>query len=123
MCRRTSRNGTCAELGLTAAPVSNQIVQRDRHAHFMTTLAGIASSLDKFATEIRSLQRTEIREAEEPFEEGRHGSSSMPHKRNPSRCERVSGLARIVRSNAQAALETWRCGTNAISAIRRRSGC
>ena len=95
----------CAELGLTAAPVSNQIVQRDRHAHYMTTLAGIASSLDKFATEIRSLQRTEIREAEEPFEEGRHGSSSMPHKRNPSRCERVSGLARIVRSNAQAALE------------------
>ena len=95
----------CAELGLTAAPVTNQIVQRDRHAHFMTTLAGIASSLDKFATEIRSLQRTEIREAEEPFEEGRHGSSSMPHKRNPSRCERVSGLARIVRSNAQAALE------------------
>ncbi|MCY4110657.1 MAG: lyase family protein, partial [Chloroflexi bacterium] len=95
----------CAELGLTAAPVTNQIVQRDRHAHFMTTLAGIASSLDKFATEIRSLQRTEIREAEEPFEEGRHGSSSMPHKRNPSRCERVSGLARLVRSNAQAALE------------------
>ena len=95
----------CAELGLTAAPVTNQIVQRDRHAHFMTTLAGIASSLDKFATEIRSLQRTEIREAEEPFEEGRHGSSSMPHKRNPSRCERVSGLARVVRSNAQAALE------------------
>ena len=96
---------TCEELGLAVAPVSNQIVQRDRHAHFMTTLAGIASSLDKFATEIRSLQRTEIREAEEPFEEGRHGSSSMPHKRNPSRCERVSGLARLVRSNAQAALE------------------
>ena len=96
---------TCAELGLAAAPVSNQIVQRDRHAHLMTTLAGLASSLDKFATEIRSLQRTEIREVEEPFEEGRHGSSSMPHKRNPSRCERVSGLARVVRANAQAALE------------------
>ena len=95
----------CAELGLAAAPVSNQIVQRDRHAHLMTTLAGLASSLDKFATEIRSLQRTEIREVEEPFEEGRHGSSSMPHKRNPSRCERVSGLARVVRANAQAALE------------------
>ena len=71
----------------------------------MTTLAGLASSLDKFATEIRSLQRTEIREVEEPFEEGRHGSSSMPHKRNPSRCERVSGLARVIRANAQAALE------------------
>ena len=96
---------TCEELGLAAALVSNQIVQRDRHAHFMTTLAGVASSLDKFATEIRSLQRTEIREVEEPFEEGRHGSSSMPHKRNPARCERVSGLARVLRANAQAALE------------------
>jgi len=95
----------CKELGLAAAPVSNQIVQRDRHAHLMTTLAVVASSLDKFATEIRSLQRTEIREVEEPFEEGRHGSSSMPHKRNPARCERVSGLARVVRANAQTALE------------------
>ncbi|MBM4436923.1 MAG: adenylosuccinate lyase [Actinobacteria bacterium] len=96
---------TCAAVGLTAAPVSSQILQRDRHAHFVTTLAGIASSLDKFATEIRNLQRTEIREAEEPFEEGRHGSSSMPHKRNPARCERVSGLARVVRGHALVALE------------------
>ena len=96
---------TCEELGLAVAPVSNQIVQRDRHAHFVCTLALIASSLDKFATELRSLQRTEIREAEEPFEIGRHGSSSMPHKRNPSRLERVSGLARLLRSHAQVALE------------------
>ena len=96
---------TCEELGLAVAPVSNQIVQRDRHAHFVCTLALIASSLDKFATELRSLQRTEIREAEEPFETGRHGSSSMPHKRNPSRLERVSGLARLLRSHAQVALE------------------
>jgi len=96
---------TCEELGLAVAPVSNQIVQRDRHAHFVCTLALIASSLDKFATELRSLQRTEIREAEEPFEAGRHGSSSMPHKRNPSRLERVSGLARLLRSHAQVALE------------------
>ena len=96
---------TCEELGLAVAPVSNQIVQRDRHAHFVCTLALIASSLDKFATELRSLQRTEIREAEEPFETGRHGSSSMPHKRNPSRLERVSGMARLLRSHAQVALE------------------
>ena len=96
---------TCEALGLAVAPVSNQIVQRDRHAHFVCTLALIASSLDKFATELRSLQRTEIREAEEPFEAGRHGSSSMPHKRNPSRLERVSGLARLLRSHAQVALE------------------
>ncbi len=95
----------CEALGLDAAPVSNQIVSRDRHAHLVTTLALIASSLDKQATEIRSLQRTEIREVEEPFEEGRHGSSSMPHKRNPSRCERVSGLARLIRAHAQTALE------------------
>ena len=96
---------TCEVLGLAVAPVSNQIVQRDRHAHFVCTLALVASSLDKFATELRSLQRTEIREAEEPFEAGRHGSSSMPHKRNPSRLERISGLARLLRSHAQVALE------------------
>ncbi len=96
---------TCEALGLDAARVSNQIVQRDRHAHLVCTLALVASSLDKFATELRSLQRTEIREAEEPFEAGRHGSSSMPHKRNPSRLERVSGLARLLRSHAQVALE------------------
>ena len=95
----------CRHLGLRPAAVSNQILQRDRHAHFMSTLALIATSLDKFATEVRNLQRTEIGEVEEPFEEGRHGSSSMPHKRNPSRCERVSGLARVVRNNAGTALE------------------
>ncbi len=96
---------TCEALGLAVAPVSNQILQRDRHAHFVSTLAIIACSLDKFSTELRSLQRTEIREAEEPFEAGRHGSSSMPHKRNPSRLERTSGLARVLRSHAQVALE------------------
>ncbi len=96
---------TVAALGLAPAPVSNQILQRDRHAHLVSTLALIGSSLDKFATEIRSLQRTEIREAEEPFETGRHGSSSMPHKRNPARSERVSGLARVLRSHVQVALE------------------
>lgn len=96
---------TVAALSLAPALVSNQILQRDRHAHLVSTLALIGSSLDKFATEIRSLQRTEIREAEEPFETGRHGSSSMPHKRNPSRCERVSGLARVLRSHVQVALE------------------
>jgi adenylosuccinate lyase len=96
---------TCEVLGLSVAPVSNQIVQRDRHAHFVSTLALIACSLDKFATELRSLQRTEIRETEEPFEIGRHGSSSMPHKRNPSRLERTSGLARLLRSHAQVAME------------------
>ena len=96
---------TCEALGLRPAPVSNQILQRDRHAHVVSTLALLGSSLDKFAVEIRSLQRTEIREVEEPFEAGRHGSSSMPHKRNPARCERVSGLARVLRANAQVALE------------------
>ena len=96
---------TCEALGLAVAPVSNQILQRDRHAHFVCALALIASSLDKFATELRSLQRTEIREVEEPFEAGRHGSSSMPHKRNPSRLERISGIARLLRSHAQVALE------------------
>ncbi len=95
----------CAKLGLEAAPISSQIVQRDRHAQFMTTLAIIASSLEKFATEIRGLQRTEILELEEPFEPGQTGSSAMPHKRNPELCERISGLARLVRGNALASLE------------------
>jgi len=95
----------CEKLGLKPAPVSTQIIQRDRHAEFMATLAIIASSLDKFATEIRSLQRTEILEAEEFFEKGQKGSSAMPHKRNPIRCEQISGLARVVRANAMAALE------------------
>jgi len=95
----------CARLGLEAAPVSSQIVQRDRHAQFVTTLAIIASSLEKFATEIRGLQRTEILEAEEPFEEGQTGSSAMPHKRNPELCERICGLARLLRGHALTAME------------------
>jgi len=95
----------CAKLGLQVAPVSSQIIQRDRHAQFVTTLAIIASSLEKFATEIRSLQRTEILEAEEPFEPGQTGSSAMPHKRNPELCERVCGLARLVRGHALTAME------------------
>ena len=95
----------CAALGLDVDPVSSQIVQRDRHAQLLCTLAVVGSSLDKFATEIRHLQRTEVLEAEEPFETGRQGSSSMPHKRNPARCERVSGLARVLRGYATVGLE------------------
>ncbi len=95
----------CKSLGLDFAEISNQVVQRDRHAEFLTTLAIIASSLDKFATEIRALQKTEVQELEEPFESGQTGSSAMPHKRNPELCERVSGLARLVRTNALASLE------------------
>jgi adenylosuccinate lyase len=96
---------TCAALNLGVAPVSNQVVQRDRHAQFVCTLAIIAASLEKFATEIRSLQRTELLEAEEPFAEGQTGSSSMPHKRNPEKAERVAGLARVLRGYAVTALE------------------
>ena len=95
----------CAILGLDPAPISSQIIQRDRHAQFVTTLAIIASSLEKFATEIRSLQRTELLEAEEPFAAGQTGSSAMPHKRNPELCERVCGLARLVRGNAAVSME------------------
>jgi len=95
----------CRKLGLTPAPVSSQIIQRDRHAQFVTTLAIIASSLEKFATEIRSLQRTEIGEVEEPFEAGQTGSSAMPHKRNPELCERICGLARLMRGFALTSLE------------------
>jgi len=95
----------CVKLGLMPAPISNQIVQRDRHAQFVTTLAIIASSLEKFATEIRGLQRTEVREVEEPFAEGQTGSSSMPHKRNPELCERICGLARLIRGHALTSLE------------------
>jgi len=95
----------CAKLGLMPAPVSNQIIQRDRYAQFVTTLAIIAGSLEKFATEIRHLQRTEVREAEEPFSPGQTGSSAMPHKRNPELCERVCGLARVVRGYAMTSLE------------------
>ena len=95
----------CRRLGIEPAPVSNQIIQRDRHAQFVTTLALIAASLEKFATEIRGLQRTEIREVEEPFGTGQTGSSSMPHKRNPELSERVCGLARLVRGHSVTALE------------------
>ena len=95
----------CARLGLKAAAVSSQVIQRDRHAHYLATLATIASTLDKIATEIRHLQRTEVREAEEYFSEKQKGSSAMPHKRNPVTSEQISGLARVVRSNAQAGFE------------------
>jgi adenylosuccinate lyase len=95
----------CARLGLKAADISSQVIQRDRHAHYLATLAVIASTLDKIATEIRHLQRTEVREAEEFFSEKQKGSSAMPHKRNPVTCEQISGLARVVRSNAQAGFE------------------
>lgn len=95
----------CQKLELKICPVSTQVIQRDRHAQFMTTLAVIASSLEKMATEIRNLQRTEILEVEEPFQKGQKGSSAMPHKRNPMMSERVAGLARVVRGNSLAALE------------------
>ena len=95
----------CRKLGLLPAPVSNQILQRDRHAQFMTTLAIIASSLEKFAVEIRGLQKTEVGEVGEPFGTGQTGSSAMPHKRNPELCERISGLARLVRGYALTAME------------------
>ena len=95
----------CRELGLTAAPASTQIVQRDRHAEFCGMLAIAGASMEKIALEVRGLQRTEVMEAQEPFGEGQKGSSAMPHKRNPELAERVCGLARLVRTNAQAALE------------------
>lgn len=95
----------CARLGLKTAAISSQVIQRDRHAFYVATLAVIASTLDKIATEVRHLQRTEVREAEEYFSENQKGSSAMPHKRNPVTCEQISGLARVVRSNAQAAFE------------------
>ncbi|MBI3995379.1 MAG: adenylosuccinate lyase [Nitrospirae bacterium] len=95
----------CRKCGLNPAPISNQIIQRDRHAQYLTTLALIAGSVDKFATEIRHLQRTEVLEVEEFFSKGQKGSSAMPHKRNPIGAENLSGLSRIVRSNAQAAME------------------
>ncbi len=95
----------CAKLGLTPTPVATQVIQRDRHAHYLSTLAIITATLDKIATEIRHLQRTEVREAEEFFSEKQKGSSAMPHKRNPITSEQISGLARVVRANAQAAYE------------------
>lgn len=95
----------CVKLGLKPAPISNQILQRDCHAQFVTTLAIIAASLEKFATEIRGLQRTEILEVEEPFQPGQTGSSAMPHKRNPELSERICGLARLIRGYALTSLE------------------
>jgi adenylosuccinate lyase len=95
----------CERLGLEPEPVSTQIVPRDRHAELLSTLALVASSLDRFATEIRHLARTEVREVQEPFGEGQKGSSAMPHKRNPVVAERICGLARVVRAGAQVGLE------------------
>jgi len=95
----------CDKLGLKPAPVSTQILQRDRHAEFLTTLAVIGCSVEKFATEIRHLQRTEVLEVEEYFSKGQKGSSAMPHKRNPVTCERIAGLSRVLRGNALAAME------------------
>ncbi len=95
----------CRKLGLTPEPVATQVVQRDRHAEFLSTLALIASSIEKFSVELRHLQRTEVLEAEEYFSEGQKGSSAMPHKRNPISAENLSGLARVVRSNSLAAME------------------
>ena len=95
----------CQRLGLLVAPVASQVIQRDRHAHYLGTLGLIAATLEKIAIEIRHLQRTEVREAEEPFGGEQRGSSAMPHKRNPVTCEQISGLARIVRSNMIAAYE------------------
>jgi adenylosuccinate lyase len=95
----------CERLGLTPAPVASQVVQRDRHAHYVATLATLTASLEKIALEVRHLQRTEVREAEEYFSKGQKGSSAMPHKRNPVQCEQICGLARVVRANAQAGFE------------------
>src|ERR1700751_3415766 len=112
----------CARLNLRAADISSQVIQRDRHAHYLATLAVIASTLDKIATEIRHLQRTEVREAEEFFSDKQKGSSAMPHKRNPVTSEQISGLARVVRGNAQAALENvalWHERESAHSSVER----
>ena len=98
-------NDVCRRLGLEPAPVSSQVIQRDRHAELLATLAIIGSSLEKFALEVRGLQKTEIGEVEEPFGKGQKGSSAMPHKRNPIACEQIVGLARLLRGNAQAAFE------------------
>ncbi len=95
----------CAKLGLLPAPIASQVISRDRHAAYVCALALVAATLEKIALEIRHLQRTEVREAEEPFSVGQKGSSAMPHKRNPVVCEQICGLARVVRSNAQAAME------------------
>ncbi|HPY03535.1 MAG TPA: adenylosuccinate lyase [Spirochaetota bacterium] len=95
----------CEKMGLKADEVSTQVIQRDRHAEYMSAIAITAASLDQLATEIRHLQRTEVREAEEPFQKGQKGSSAMPHKRNPILCERITGLSRVIKSNLMTALE------------------
>ncbi len=95
----------CGKLGLEPAPIASQVISRDRHAAWVSVLALIAAALEKIALEIRHLQRTEVREAEEPFSAGQKGSSAMPHKRNPVTCEQICGLARVVRANVQAAME------------------
>lgn len=95
----------CRRLGLSVAPISSQVIERDRHAHYLATLAIVAASLERIALEIRHLQRTEVREVEEPFGGGQRGSSAMPHKRNPVGCEQICGLARVVRANSVAAME------------------
>src|SRR5712692_4500685 len=97
--------GICRRLNLQPAPAASQVIQRDRHAHFIATLATVAAGCEKISLEIRHLQRTEVREAEEYFAKGQKGSSAMPHKRNPVTCEQICGLARVVRANAQAAFE------------------
>jgi adenylosuccinate lyase len=112
----------CTRLGLQPAKLSTQIIQRDRHAEFQTTLALIASSIDRWATEFRHLQRTEVLEVEEYFSPGQKGSSAMPHKRNPITGEKLSGLARIIRGNAMAALENVHSGTSGTSATAPWSG-
>ena len=105
----------CARLNLKPAPIASQVIARDRHAFWVSALALIAATLEKIALEIRHLQRTEVREAEEPFSEGQKGSSAMPHKRNPVTAEQIGGLARVVRGNTSRRLKTSRCGMNATS--------
>ena len=95
----------CARLGLEPAPIASQVISRDRHAAYVSALALVCALLEKIALEVRHLQRTEVREAEEPFSAGQKGSSAMPHKRNPVTCEQICGLARVVRANVQAAFE------------------
>ena len=111
----------CARLGLTPAEVSTQVIQRDRHAEYMATLAITASTLDAIATEIRHLARTEVREVQEPFVEGQKGSSAMPHKRNPVASERVSGLARVYAATPSRHSRTSPCGTSGTSRTRAPS--
>ena len=111
----------CARLGLKPAAISSQVIARDRHAAWVSSLAVLTATLEKIALEVRHLQRTEVREAEEPFGAGQKGSSAMPHKRNPVVSEQICGLARVVRSNAQAALRMSRCGTSEISPTHRWS--